>query len=77
MTLDLLPPASPDLNIIETVWGQLTKALGAERRTAAKAQAAVSDFWNKLPLGTIADLANDMHARCEAVLKAKGGPTRF
>jgi transposase len=74
------PPQSADLNPIEHIWHHLKKKLG-EYETAPKSihelWERVQTEWDKIPAGVIQNLIESMPRRVEAVLKAKGGYTKY
>jgi len=77
VTLDCLPPSSPDLNVIENCWALLKRRLLRKHMNAGELQQAGRDAWHSIPVAVIADAVASMPARCRAVVAARGGPTRF
>lgn len=76
----LWPAKSPDLNPIEHVWDQLKRRL--DDRTPrpsdlAELRAALVEEWNAWPQNNIVSLVMSMQRRCQAVIDAKGGNTRY
>lgn len=74
------PPSSPDLNPIEPVWHELKRIirhLPHPPSTVEQLKAAVHAAWDALSVEDIDKYVNHMPDRVEAVLKAKGGHTRF
>jgi len=74
------PASSPDLNPIEPVWLDLKnilRHLTHPPSTVMELKAAVLDAWEQLPLEHIDGHIRKMGDRVEAVLKAKGGHTKF
>jgi hypothetical protein len=74
------PPQSPDLNPIEHLWDHLKRRLaGYERRPTATWQLweRVEAEWNKISEEECMRLIECMPRRIAAVLKAKGGPTKY
>lgn len=72
------PPQSPDLNPIETMWGQIKRAVG--RRNFDSKQAlweAVADEWNKITMDQRIKLVESMPRRCKEVLKQNGMATKY
>ena len=72
------PPQSPDLNPIEQFFDYIKSKLNRMDRSSEKA------IWNSLQKAwsdvTITDLRkyiNTMPDRCKAVIKAKGGHTKY
>lgn len=74
------PAQSPDLNIIEPLWGVLEERVRkhfpppASRRDLAT---ILQEEWLKIPLTTVQDLYMSFPRRIDAVLAAKGGPTPY
>ena len=74
------PANSPDLNPIEHVWALLKRQVGREKhhfRNTADLRAAVLKAWNNFPLESVQRLIESMPRRLEAVIAAKGGPTKY
>lgn len=74
------PAQSPDLNIIEPIWGVLEKRVRSRfpPPTSLKQLADILvEEWDKIPLETIQALYESIPRRIEAVLKANGGPTPY
>ena len=74
------PAQSPDLNPIEHLWGHLKKRMG-EYEEAPKGITElwerVQVEWEKIGAGVCQNLIESMPRRVEAVLKAKGGYTKY
>ena len=72
------PANSPDLNPIENVW-RLLKARVQRRypKTKAELKQYITEEWERIELKDIKKYTSSMHERCEAVLKANGGPTPY
>lgn len=80
------PPYSPDLNLIEHVWSKM-KSYIQERhlRTGYDPQRIgfdrlrqiINDAWESVPDEFITKLYDSWRDRCEAVIRAGGGPTRY
>lgn len=74
------PPQSPDLNPIENLWWELNQKL-----VQVKPQPSNKDMlfdllkqeWSKLHGDTLKALVHSMPHRLEAVIKAKGGQTKY
>ena len=74
------PPQSADLNPIEHLWHYLKRKLG-EYEMAPKSihelWERVQTEWEKIPAATCQNLIESMPRRVEAVLRAKGGYTKY
>ena len=74
------PAQSPDLNPIEHLWVYLKKRL-AEYKTEPSGMLElweqVEAEWNKIPVQVCMDLIESMPRRIAAVLKARGGYTKY
>jgi transposase len=74
------PPQSPDLNPIEHLWVDIKDKLD-EYPTYAKGVwevwERVEEVWNNVPPETCQNLIESMPRRLEAVIKAKGGHTKY
>jgi transposase len=71
------PPQSPDLNLIENVWRNMKNRLKANYDTEMELRASVLQEWEGLKDSFIKKLYNGMRKRLQAVVRAKGGPTRY
>ena len=74
------PPQSPYLNPIENLWDVLEKAL----LSGPTLQSSIQDHgeklmqhWTEINLVTLQKLIETMPQRMHAVIKAKGGPTKY
>lgn len=77
---DSWPPNSPDLNPIEHIWGYLK--LRVNRRSIHinnidQFEAVVRDEWSKISRTHLEALVASIPERCRAVIKAKGGNTKY
>ena len=76
----LWPAQSPDLNPIEHLWGHLKRKL-AEQEVAPRGilelWERVEEEWNKIDAEVCQNLIESMPRRVAAVLKAKGGYTKY
>ncbi|GBN80547.1 Transposable element Tcb2 transposase [Araneus ventricosus] len=74
------PPRSSDLNTIEHFWDVLAKGVKAHHTTPAtltKLWAALVDVWQAILVERFRKLVESMPRRVAAVIKARGGPTRY
>ena len=72
------PSYSPDLNPIEHLWYKVDR-MAKERscNTTLELFEAVEAAWKAVPLSYLQNLIDSMPRRIEAVIKAKGGHTRY
>ena len=80
--VDVLPwPArSPDLNIIENLWGILARAVYKDNKQFGSKQElkeAIQKAWNNIPITTIHNLYDFMHKRCTDVIERKGRKIKY
>ena len=74
------PAQSPDLNPIENLWLQLLRALSsyeAEPQGMLELWGRVEKEWNSIPVEACQKLIESMTDRIRAVIKAKGGYTKY
>ena len=74
------PAQSPDLNPIEHLWWHLKKRLGTypqDPKSILELWERVEAEWEKIPKEVCLDLIKSMPRRVAAVLKAKGGYTKY
>ena len=72
------PPQSPDLNPIENQWGTIERSLNGQKfRKPDDLFEAVVKAWNEVSGDLVKKLIESMPNRCKAVLRAKGGPTKY
>lgn len=72
------PSQSPDLNIIESLWEELERALKGKRaKNAAEKFEQLKKSWSEIPQATIDKLIDSMPRRCQAVIDAKGFATKY
>ncbi|GFS70940.1 transposable element Tcb2 transposase [Trichonephila clavipes] len=74
------PPKSPDMNITEYIWGALQCA--NQKRspfplTPTDLWTALQDSCSQLPPAPLQTLIESMPRRVAALLRARGGPTRY
>lgn len=74
------PARSPDPNPIEHLWDELKRRVRARDpapTTLQELQDAVVVEWDNIPQETVVTLIRSMRERMEAVIRARGGNTRF
>ncbi len=72
------PANSPDLNPIENLWGIVKRKMRDTRpNNADELKAAVKETWASIPPQQCHKLITSMPCRIEAVIKAKGAPTKY
>jgi transposase len=74
------PPNSPDLNPIENIWAHMKHIISKEYAhiTSQKVmRQVVVSIWNDFEHHRWDHLVESMPERIQAVIKAKGGSTRF
>ena len=74
------PPSSPDMNIIEHVWDQLDRLIRARNplpRNHGEMWKALQEEWAAFPADRLDDLFESMPERVAALVKARGGHTRY
>ncbi|GFW40907.1 transposable element Tcb2 transposase [Trichonephila clavipes] len=74
------PPQSPDLNIIEYLWGYLESKLRARfppPSTISALETALHEEWLHIPLQVVHDLYASTPRRIQSVIQSKGGPTPY
>ncbi len=72
------PANSPDLNPIENLWGIVKRKMRNKRpKNADELKATVKETWASIPLQQCHKLITSMPRRIEAVIKAKGAPTKY
>jgi hypothetical protein len=74
------PSQSPDLNPIENIWNYLKVQIGSQERRPSSIHElwqVVLQEWEKVPLDLIKSLYESMPRRVEAVVRAKGGHTKY
>jgi hypothetical protein len=74
------PAQSPDLNPIEHLWRHLKRKLAEHeipRKGILELWDRVEVEWNKIPPEVCQNLIESMPRRIEAVIKAKGGYTKY
>ena len=77
-TLQNWPALSADLNPIEHCWDYLKRRIRKlQLDTVAQLRAALRREWRRVPMRYIQRLIRSMRARCQAVVAANGGHTRY
>ena len=73
-----IPPQSPDINPIEHVWDYLEKKI-RNRKISSKEdlKRALLEEWSTIPSSYTAKLVNSMQRRLQAIIRAKGSPTKY
>uniref|UniRef100_A0A8R1HZ23 DDE_3 domain-containing protein n=1 Tax=Caenorhabditis japonica TaxID=281687 RepID=A0A8R1HZ23_CAEJA len=78
--VDLLewPSQSPDLNPIEHMWKELERRLNGVRASNANQKfVQLEAAWKSIPMTVVQTLLDSMPRRCQAVIDAKGYPTKY
>lgn len=76
----LHPPNSPDLNPIENIWAVMKQEISRKHRSItskSEMRRIVMEMWNGFDDKKWNGLIESMPDRIKAVIKAKGGPTRY
>uniref|UniRef100_A0A673H0H9 Transposase Tc1-like domain-containing protein n=1 Tax=Sinocyclocheilus rhinocerous TaxID=307959 RepID=A0A673H0H9_9TELE len=79
-TLLKWPPQSPDLNPIEHLWDVVEREIrimDVQPTNLQQLRDAIMSTWTKISEECFQHLVESMPRRIKAVLKAKGGPTRY
>ncbi len=72
------PANSPDLNPIENLWGIVKRKMRNKRpKNADELKATIKATWASIPPQQCHKLITSMPRRIEAVIKAKGAPTKY
>ena len=73
-----MAPTEPDLNPIEHLWEEVKRRRRGQHATnKAGLQKLIQETWDGLGPEVCQKLVDSMPARCEAVIKARGGPTKY
>jgi len=76
----LWPAQSPDLNPIEHLWDYIKRRLGEygeDPKGILELWERIEKEWAKIPASVCQNLIESMPRRIQAVLKAKGGNTKY
>ena len=74
------PSQSPDLNPIEHLWGQLKRRLGdyqEQPKGMHELWARIEEIWSTMDAESCQTLIESMPSRVAAVVKSKGGHTKY
>lgn len=72
------PPQSPDLNPIENLWEEMKRKLRKRHiQNKATLKECLLEEWSNIEPSTTRRLVQSMPDRLRAVIKAKGGPTKY
>ena len=74
------PPMSPDLNPIEHLWDEIQRRINNDNErpnNAIELRDAIIRAWQTIPRRFINRLIQSMNRRCEEVVNANGGHTRY
>jgi transposase len=74
------PAYSPDMNIIENLWGYLTQVVykdGKQYRSKRLLEDACRDAWDEIDQDYIDSLFNSLPNRIRELIDANGGPTSY
>lgn len=72
------PAQSPDLNPIENLWEEVDRNINRSNVTnLEQLWLEVQTAWNAIPPERCQTLISSMSRRCQAVIKAKGYPTKY
>lgn len=72
------PSQSPDLNPIEHLWEHVDRQFkGLKPKNKDELFENIKNVWQNIPLDVIINLIDSLPRRCQAVIKAKGYPTKY
>ena len=74
------PAMSPDLNPIEHLWDELGRRVRSRLNppeTLDQLRRALVAEWTNIPIDFVRNLIRSMRRRCQAVINARGGHTRY
>ena len=74
------PACSPDLNVIENVWGILARRVYANNRqfqSIRELRNAITTFWGEIDMNLLKKLVDSVPNRLCQVINRNGGPTDY
>ena len=73
------PPCSPDLNPIEHIWDEVDRRIRRlpQPRDLQQLENLIIQVWNNIPQRFLQNYVNSMRKRCQEVVRANGGHTRY
>lgn len=74
------PPYSPDINIIENIWGLLSRRVyegGRQFEDSATLVEAIKKAWSTISLSEIEKYYDSLSTRMFEIIKNKGGHTKY
>ena len=74
------PACSPDLNVIENVWGILARRVYANNRqfqSIRELRNAITTFWGEIDMNLLKKLVDSVPNRLFQVINRNGGPTDY
>ena len=74
------PSVSPDLNPIEHLWDELGRRVRArpvQPQNLQQLEVALNQEWARIPQNVVRRYVHSMQSRCDAVIAAVGGHTRY
>lgn len=74
------PAMSPDMAPIEHLWDELKRRIYEHQpqpQTVQELRRVAVQEWNNIPQASIAMLVTSMRRRCQALINARGGHTRY
>lgn len=72
------PANSPDLNPIESIWVEIDKKLAQNPpNSMAELEEALQRYWCEISRQDVLSYIESMPERVEAVISARGGPTKY
>ena len=72
------PPQSPDLNPIEHLWNEMERRHQDKHpKSKEDLKNVLSEVWENIEEEVCQKLVGSMRKRFQAVIKARGGPTKY